>query len=111
MRTATPYPVLRFQARIQRRHGLDKLQAGLHGPLRFVFMGLGIAEVDQQPIAEILRHIAVKALDHGGSGLLVGAYHGAVVFGVELAGELRRVHQIAEHHRQLPALGFGGVVG
>ena len=46
-----PYPILRFQTRIQGRHGLDKLQTGLHGPLRLVFMGMGVAEVHQEPIA------------------------------------------------------------
>jgi hypothetical protein len=105
------YSVLRFQTGIQGCHGLDELQARLHGPLRLVFMGLGIAEVHQQPIAEVLRHIAIKALDHGGRGLLIGADDGAVVFGVELARELCRVHQITEHHRQVPTFGFGGVAG
>jgi hypothetical protein len=52
--------------------GLDQLQPGLHGPLRLVFMGMGIAKVHQEPIAEVLRYIAIKALDHSG-GLLVGA--------------------------------------
>jgi len=52
-------------------------------------MGIGIAEIHQEPIAEVLRHIAIKALEHGGRGLLVSAYDGAVVFGVELARELR----------------------
>jgi hypothetical protein len=81
--------ILWFQTRMQGCHGLDKLQTALHGPLRLVFMGMGVAEVHQEPIAEVLRYIAVEVLDHGSRSLLVGAYDGAVVFGVEPAGESR----------------------
>jgi hypothetical protein len=41
-----------------------------------------------------------------GGGLLVGADHGAQVFGVELAGERRGAHQVTEQHRELAAFGL-----
>jgi hypothetical protein len=43
---------------------------GLHRPLRIVFMGLRIAKVHQQPIAEILGNMALEALDDRSTGLL-----------------------------------------
>ena len=80
---------------------------GAHGPLGVVFMGLGIAKVHQQAIAEILRNIPVKALDDRGAGLLVGPHHLAQVFRVELPGQAGRVHQVTEQHRELAAFGLG----
>ena len=71
-------------------------------------MGLGIAEIDQQPIAEELGDIPLIAGDHLGGRLLIGPHHFAPVFGVELAGEHRRVHQIAEQYGELAAFRFWG---
>jgi hypothetical protein len=34
-------------------------------------MGGGIAEVDENPIAEILRDVALMSLNHLGTGLLI----------------------------------------
>ena len=65
------HTVVTRQGRVQRAHRLDHAQAGAHGPLGVVFMGLRIAKVHQQPITEILRDIPLKALDHGGAGLLI----------------------------------------
>jgi hypothetical protein len=46
-----------------------------HGPLRVVFMCHGIAKIDQYPIPEVLGEIAVEALNHRGTGLMVGPHH------------------------------------
>jgi hypothetical protein len=40
-------------------------------------MSYGVAKIDQQPIAEILRDIALVELDDLGRGPLVSADHGA----------------------------------
>ena len=88
-------------------HGLDHPKPGPHGALRIIFVRLGIAEVDEQAIAEILRNMAVKALDHLGTGVLIGAHDLAQVFGIELAGERGRVHQVTEQHGELTAFGLG----
>ena len=69
-------------------------------------MGRGIAEVHQQPIAQILGNVPLIALDDLGAGLMVGAYDFPQVFGVELRGERGRADQVTEHHGQLPP--FGG---
>ena len=101
------HPPLLLQARIQLSQGLHHPQPGPHRPLRVIFVRQGVAEVDEQTIAEILRDMAVKAGDHLGAGLLIGPHHLAPVFGVELAGEHGRIHQITEQHRELAAFGVG----
>ncbi len=103
--------VLCRQTAIQGGDSLDNAQAGVHGAPGIVFMGRRVAKIDQQPITEVLGNMALVVLDDLGSGLLVGAHHGAQVFGVELAGELRGAHQVAEQHRELPAFRFGGRSG
>ena len=64
-------------------------------------MRLRIAKVNQQAIAEILGNVALEALDDLDTGLLIGAHHFAVVFGIELTGEAGGIHQVTEQHREL----------
>jgi hypothetical protein len=47
-------------------------------------MGSRIAEVHEQPITQILREVAVMALNDLGTGLLILAHELTQVFGVEL---------------------------
>ena len=90
------HPVRLLQARIQRPHGLDHAEPAADGPLDLVFMGLGIAEVHEQAIAEVLGNVAVKALDDLGTSGLIGPHHGAEVFRIEVTRQHRRVHQVTE---------------
>src|SRR6516164_6509586 len=62
-----------------------------------------IAKVDQETITEQLGDMPIVALDHGGTHPLIGPHHVPPVFRVEVRGELRRVHQVAEHHGELAA--------
>jgi hypothetical protein len=78
----------------------------MHGPHRRIFVGGRPAKVNHEAIAEILRHIAVPGLQRRHRRLLVGPHHGAVVFGIEVLGQLRRVNQVAEQHRDLAAFGL-----
>jgi len=82
-------------------------EASPYGPLGIIFVCQGIAEVDEQAIAKILRNMPLKAGDHLGTGLLIGPHHRAQLFRVELAGERGRVHQVTEHDRELAAFGVG----
>jgi hypothetical protein len=109
---AEPYgeldTVLCRQTGIQGGDGLDNTQASVHRTPGLVFMGRGVAKIDQQPIAEVLGNMPLVACNDLSRGLLVGAHHRAQVFGVELAGELRRTHQITEQHRELPPFRLWG---
>jgi hypothetical protein len=69
-------------------------------------MGLGIAKVDQEAIAQILGNVPLKAPDHLGASGVVGAYHLAPVFWIELPSKRRRAHQVAKQHGQLSAFGL-----
>jgi hypothetical protein len=88
--------VLCRQPGIQGGDGLDHAQTRVHRAPGVVFMRRRVANIDQQPIAEVLGDMALVGLDDRGRGLLVGAHHGAPVFGVELTGELRGAHQVTE---------------
>jgi hypothetical protein len=97
-----------FQVGIQRPHGVEDAQASTDGPLGIVFVGLREAKVHQQAIAQILGDRPVKVLDDLDPGRLISQHHLAQVFGVELAGERGRLHQVAEQHGELAAFGFWG---
>src|SRR5262245_38269007 len=94
------------QASIELSQGLDDTQPSPHRSLRVIFVRQRVAEVDEQAVAEVLGNIPLIAGDHLGTGLLIGAYHLAQVFGIELTGEAGRVDQVSEEHRELAPLGF-----
>jgi hypothetical protein len=72
-----------------------------------IFMGLGIAEVYQQPIPKELGDVPIVVLDDFRTSSLIGTDHVPVFFGVELGGECRGVHEIAEHDSELATFGVG----
>ena len=86
---------------------MDDLQTGTHGPLGIVLMRFGPAEVDHQPIAQVLRHMPRVAFDHVPAGLLISTHHLAQLLRIEFAREFGRTDQVAEHDRELAALAFG----
>ena len=75
---------LLLQVRIERPQRLDDRQSCMDSAQRVVFVRLGIAKIDEQPIAEILGDMPLKAGDHLGADLLIGPHHLAQVFRVEL---------------------------
>ena len=102
-------PVAGGEGGVERHHRVDDRQAGAHRPFRVVLARRGPAEVDEQPIAEVLGDVAAEARDGAGGGLLVLRDEVAPLLGVELLRERRRADQVAEEHRQLAALAdFGG---
>jgi hypothetical protein len=103
------YPPLPRQAGIELSQGLHHPEPGAHRPLGVIFVRHGVAEVDQQTIAEILRDIPVIAGDDSGAGVLIGPHYLTQVFRVELARKHGRVHQVAEQHRELAAFGVRGL--
>jgi hypothetical protein len=104
--------LLLFQAGVQRGgDGLDKAQTRMQGAWRIVFMGDRPAKVDQQPITEILRHMAFILLDDLSSGGLIGAHHLTQVFRVELLRQCGRVGEVTKHHGELATFGFRSGAG
>ena len=101
------HPALLRQTRVELPQGVEHPEPGPHGPLRVIFMRQGVAEVDKQAIAEILRDMPVKAGDHFGIRVLIGVHHLAKVFRIELTGERGRVHEVTEQHGELAAFRLG----
>ena len=101
-----PDTLLVFQPRIQGPDGLDDLASRTDRPLGIILVRLGVAEVDQQPVPEILGDPPLKALDHFGACRLVGANHLPQILRVKPASEGRGLDQITEQDRELAAFGL-----
>ena len=97
-----------LQPAIELPHRLQHRQARVDRPPGVVLVRLGIAKVDQEPIPEVLRDIAVKALDYRGASLLVCSHHLAPVFRIKAPGQTGRVHQVTEQHGELTPFGVSG---
>jgi hypothetical protein len=93
--------------RIELSNGLHHPQPGPYRPLGVIFVRQGVAEVDEQAVAEVLGNMPLIAGDHLGTGLLIGAHHLPEVFRIELAGEYGGIHQVTEQHRELAAFCLG----
>jgi len=87
------------------RRSLDDREPGLHGALGVVFVGLRIAEIGEHPVADVFGDEATVALDRRRAAAMVGADDLAHVLGIEPRGECGRADEIAEHHREMAALG------
>ena len=62
-------------------------EPGAHRTLGVVLVGTRPAEVDEEPVAQVLRDMALVALDHAGADLLVAAHDLAPVLGVEASSQ------------------------
>lgn len=98
------HPFLSLQMRVQGgRHGLDNPQTSVCGALRVIFMGLRIANIDEQAIPEIRRDMPIKALDDLSTDGLIRPDHLPQVFGVELGSQCCGIHQITKQDSELAA--------
>jgi hypothetical protein len=64
-----------------------------------------IAEIGHYPVAPELGEEAVIGSRDTGAGGMIGIDHGAHILGIESDRQRRRAHQIADHHREMTALG------
>src|SRR5262245_39560295 len=87
-----------LQPLIQVSQGSKNFQTSPYCSLRIIFMGMGIAKIDQETITQELGNVSVKTLDDFRTSRLIRPYHVTPVFRVELAGKFGRVHQVTEHH-------------
>ena len=68
-------------------------------------MGVGIAEIDEHPIAHVPGHEAVEPGDRLRDALMIGADYRTQILRVERGRERGRANEVGEHHRQLATLG------
>jgi hypothetical protein len=78
-----------------------------HRPLGIVLLGHRISEQRHQLVAELLGDFATHLRHCRRRGIEISANQIAPFFSVELRGDTRRIHQIAEHRRDVPALANG----
>src|SRR5215510_4413949 len=90
-----------LESLIQVSHRIQDTQARAYSSLCVIFMGLGIAEIDEQTVTEKLGDMPIVALNNFSTHLLIGTHHVTPVFRVEVAGESCRVYQITKHNREL----------
>src|SRR5262249_30616686 len=89
---------------LELRDSLRDLQAGADRPHGVILVSMRPAEVDHQPIAQILSNVAFITLDDSATSALIRLHQIAQLFRVEPGGELGRANQIAEHDGELPTL-------
>jgi hypothetical protein len=83
----------------------DQLQPRAHGSLGFVFVSLGVAEVDQHAIAHVFGHEPSQALHGLCYALLIGRNDLAKILRVHSRRECRRADEVREHDCDLATLG------
>ena len=87
-------------------HGLQNAETGPDGPLGIVFVRHRIAKIDQDTITERVGKRAVKAVNHLGTGLTIGAHDLPQVFRVQVPCQGGKVQQIAAQHGKATAFGL-----
>jgi hypothetical protein len=68
----------------------------MHRPPGIVFVRLRPAKIAQQPILQVLRHLATIALDHLGTGGMIAPQDIAVVLRVELPSQGGGIHYVTK---------------
>src|SRR5262249_4567250 len=97
-----------LQTSIEVSHGIEDTQARAYCSVSVIFVCHRIAKIDQEPVPQELGNIPIVALDDFRTRRLIGTDDLPILFGVELGGELRGVHEVTKHHGQLAAFGFWG---
>ena len=90
---------------LQHRHRLGQREPGNDGSLGVMLVGLGIAEISQHAVAHILGDEPPGLGDLLGAATVIGADDLAHILGVKPRRKRGRAHEVAEHHRELAALG------
>ena len=84
---------------------LDDGKPGAHRPLGVVFVGLRIAEIDENAVAHVLRHEAAAAIHRLCDAFLIAGNDFPEVLRVHAVRQCSRTDKVGEHHGDLAALG------
>ena len=96
---------LLLRPRFELRDDGGDVEAGPDRPLGVVLVGARKAEIGQHAVAHEFGDEAVVARDRARTGVLIGANDLAHVLGIEPRRQRGRADEIAEHDRELAALG------
>ena len=80
-------------------------KSGANRALSVVLLRLRIAEQRHEPVAEFFQHMAADSRHRVRRFVEIGADEIAPVLRVEPRRKARRADEVAEHHRNRPALG------
>jgi hypothetical protein len=99
-------PSLSLQTLIEVSHGIEDTQARAYGSLGIIFVSHWITKVHQKSIPKELGDMPIVSLDDFRTSRLIGTDNFPILFGIELGGQFRGVHEVTEHHRKLSPFGF-----
>ncbi len=85
----------------------DDGETGAQGALGVLFQRMGVAEIDEHAVADIVGDEASVALHRFGDAGAIGRQQLVQILGVEARRQRRGIDQVAKHHGDLPALGYG----
>ena len=100
-------PVASGNPSVESRHRVENCEASANRALGIFLLRVRVTEINQDAIAHELGDIPIEASDGFAHDLLIGADHIAHVLGIELDRQVRRIHQVTEHHGQVAAFGAG----
>jgi hypothetical protein len=89
---------------VETADSVDDTLPGSDSPLCVVLMRLRVTKIDEHAVAHVLRDKTVERCDLGNCAV-IGSDDLAQIFGIEPCGEFGRTEKVAEHDRQLSALG------
>jgi hypothetical protein len=104
-RDPNPHVQRRAGKGLKLRRGLDDRKPSSHCALGVVLVRLRIAEIGKHSVAHVLGDDAPIALDQVRAALVISPDDLAHILGIEPSRHRCRTYEIAEHHRQLTALG------
>ena len=99
-----PQPHTQRFGRSELADRVDDGEPGADRPLGVVLVRLGIAEIDQHPVAHVLGDKPGEADNGVGDAAVIGADDLAQILWIVARRQRRRADQIAEHHGQLAPL-------
>ncbi len=84
--------------------GLDDVERRADRPLRFIFVGLGVAEERHDSVAQPLEDVTLVPLHARRARVLVRMDDGLQDFRIDPVGQFGVAHHVAEEHRQVAPL-------
>ena len=92
------------ETEVQLADGVEDREPRAHGALRVVAVRLGVAEVGEHAVAEVLRDVSAEAQHRRLGRVVKRAHHVAPLLGIEAPAERRGADEVREDHADLAPL-------
>jgi hypothetical protein len=90
---------------VQLDDSADQLEPGAYGPFGIVLVRYRKSKVNENAVPYIAGDVAIIEPDRLGTGSLIDGDQVTKILGIEPDRQTDRIHEIAEHDRQLSPLG------